>query len=350
MLFFLIITVTLAQERVTLEFPSEKWNIQPTHYFISAVFDERTDKTTYGKALLGNKPVPVVFRNSLETDLFDLVNGSIVQDTSKVPFAIGFDKFVLKETGNTTNHRATVDFSMKFYRIIGEKKYKIFETNGTPHLDMRGPYPDPHAKIISGILKSALKNFDEWINKHPDFPPLAKSVFVTFEKRDPFISGDTIFWNESYKLKWSDFKGKPDGNPFMALSNCAFYYKPVPVVKNGVMEIQFSLFANFDRSLSWVKPDQHKDTLLAHEQLHFDICELHIRKLKKRIRENEYNPMEFESQMHVYFQEAWSNYMNDQQKYDDETQHGIVSEKQQSWQEIVRMQLNKISDDGIVME
>jgi len=350
-LFFILSFVNAdGQQRLTLEFSKENWNIKPSKYYISEVLDERENKSDAGKALSGNKITTIVFKNSLESDLLQLINSSTEQDTSKVPLVIAFDKLVLNETGTSSNHKATVDFSLKFYRVINEKKYKIFETNGKPHLEMRGPYQNPHEKIIREILKSTLKNFDTWINQHPDLQPLAKTVVVSFKKREGGISGDTIFWNDKYKLKWSDFKGKPDASPYMALSNCAFYYRANPIVNNGVMDLQISLDANFDKNSSWVKPNVNSDTLLAHEQLHFDICELYIRKLKKRILENEYNPMEFDARIKILFDEIWKEYMLQQQKYDEETLHGIVSIQQQKWQMDITEQLNKISSMGSLIE
>jgi hypothetical protein len=328
-----------SQEKKILNLSGEKWNIKPAYYFIAGVIDNRNNKVDAGQALVNNKRVPAVFKNSLETDLKELIDFSIVQDTSKVPLFISFDKLLLSESGTQANHKAVVDFSLKIFRIIDDKKYKIFETNGQPFIEMRGPYNNPHEKIISELLKSTFKSFDEWINKNKDIPPLAKTVKVIFENRSKNISNDTIFWNDDYKLKWSDFKAKPDGSPYMAQSNCAFSMKPVQTVENGILILHLYLNATFDRNTSWVKPGQQFDTLLSHEQLHFDICELYIRKLKKKILESNFNPLEFDSQLQSLFTEAWNEYTQQQQKYDDETKHGIVSDKQKLWRDEVYNQL-----------
>jgi len=79
--------------------------------------------------------------------------------------------------------------------------------------------------------------------------------------------------------------------------------------------------------------DQEKDTLLAHEQLHFDICELYVRQLRKKIMEADLDPMEFDKQINKMFEESWKDYQLKQQQYDNETGHGIIADKQLSWQE-----------------
>jgi hypothetical protein len=330
---------TSAQEIYTIEFSKDKWDYKPSLYYISDVIDERSDTTMNGQVLSGNKFIKANFKNSLSQDLKKLIVDNTKQDTTLVPLVLAFDKLILSETGNTASHKATVDFSLKIYRIISGKKYKAFETNGKPELDMRGPFQNPHEKIIREILKSTLKSFDMWINEHPDQPPLAKSVKVFFDKKENFNSGDTIFWNKEYRLKWSDFRGKPDATPFMAQSNCAFTFKPQQSVKDGIMELHVFLNANFDKNSSWVKPGQQKDSLLAHEQLHFDICEVYIRKLKKTMLDFTFNPMEMNEQIRIMFESAWKDYQDAQQKYDDETMHGLISDKQLVWRMDISEQL-----------
>ena len=330
-----------AQNIHVLNLIPENWNLNLSLFYITDVLDERSQKNNSGFILSDTKTIPVKFKTSIEGEFKNLIASSVKQDISKIPLILSIEQFYPKETGTTANHKVSLEFNFKFYRIINDKRYKLYETNGKPELVIKGKYLNAQEKIITETLKSVIKNFNEWIKQNPDQPPLAdKVVIILVPPKKNRISNDTIFWNESYKLKWTDFKGKPGNSPFMAQSNCVFTYKAEPLVKNGIMELHVELNACFEKKSSWVKEGQQVETLLSHEQLHFDICELNIRNLKKRISNSSLNPMEFDAQINAMFNQVWDEYQIQQQLYDDETGHGIISEKQQSWQKEIKDKLD----------
>lgn len=330
------------QNKYVLDLKSEKWNLYKASFYISDVLDERSDKSNIGKVLSGNKLIVAEFKNSAENDLKNLIDASFEKDTNATSIILSLDRFVLKETGSASNHKLILDFSIKFYRYINNKRYLIYESNGKPEMNIQGNYANASEKIIYSSLKNVIIGFQNWINTNTDFPLLAKNVRVVFvnendERKN--IKGDTIIWNESYKLKWSDFKGSSTLSSFMAQSNCIFSYRAEPKMKNSDLELFILLNASFDSNHSWVIAGHQKDTLLAHEQLHFDICELNIRHLRKRILDLNLNPMEFDLQINFLFSEVWREYLDQQQSYDDETGHGIISDKQIFWQVKIKEEL-----------
>lgn len=330
------------QNKYVLDLKPEQWNLKNPSFYISNIFDERNDKSNAGKVLSSNKLIVAEFRNSAEIDLKNLIDSSIEKDTSATSVILSLERFDLKETGSISNHKLKLDFSIKFYRFINNKQYLIYESNGKPEMNIQGNYPNAPEKIISSTIKNVIMGFQNWLNKNSDFPLLAKTVRVVFVNENEGgknTKGDTIIWNENYKLKWTDFKGSSGLSSFMAQSNCIFSYRALPKMKNGAMELHIRLNASFDRNHSWVIAGHQKDTLLAHEQLHFDICELNIRHLRKRILDLTLNPMEFDVQINSLFSEVWNLYQNQQQSYDNETGHGIISEKQLFWQAKIQEEL-----------
>ena len=333
------------QNKYVLDLKSEQWNLKNTSFSISDILDERKDKSNAGKVLSSNKLIVAEFRNSAEIDLKNLIDASIEKDTSATSITLSLERFDLKETGSISNHKLKLDFSIKFYRFINNKRYFIYESNGKPEMNIQGNYSNAPEKIISSTIKNIIVGFQSCINANSDFPLLAKTVRVVFKNENDErknIKGDTIIWNENNKLKWTDFKGSSGLSSFMAQSNCIFSYRAEPKMKNGIMELNIRLNASFDRNHSWVIAGHQKDTLLAHEQLHFDICELNIRHLRKRILDLTLNPMEFDVQINSLFSEVWSENQNQQQNYDDETGHGIISDKQLFWQAKIKEELKNI--------
>ncbi|MBL0883380.1 MAG: hypothetical protein IBJ16_08575 [Chitinophagaceae bacterium] len=84
---------------------------------------------------------------------------------------------------------------------------------------------------------------------------------------------DTLVWNAGAELKWSDFKGIPDKRShYAALTHAEIRYT-VTFFK-GLARFDFSNI--FLKKASWTKNNTNLD-LLQHEQIHFDIAELHKR-------------------------------------------------------------------------
>src|SRR6187431_1107599 len=103
---------------------------------------------------------------------------------------------------------------------------------------------------------------------------IALLLFVFSAGASAQLQNDTIYWSPCYKLKWDDFKGKPDTpSKYGAVSN--------PVVKYylSANEDSFTIrvICFFIKSKSW-SIFKNSDTLLIHEQGHFDISELFARK------------------------------------------------------------------------
>ncbi len=87
---------------------------------------------------------------------------------------------------------------------------------------------------------------------------------------------DEIVWHSNHKLKWTDFKGRPErSQPYEAISFCSIESK-VSQLNN---EAEFEMIAKFDKTKSWTKTDTSAH-ILNHEQRHFDITEIYTRKIR----------------------------------------------------------------------
>src|SRR5687768_6828529 len=86
----------------------------------------------------------------------------------------------------------------------------------------------------------------------------------------------TITWNEFYRLQWHDFQGEPQENSIGDAGTVVqIKAKPYLVKK----QVRYDVYALFNRKKSWAR--DYSESLLAHEQLHFDIAELYARKIRK---------------------------------------------------------------------
>jgi len=151
---------------------------------------------------------------------------------------------------------------------------------------------------------------------------------------------EEIKWVESRRLQWSDFKGQPDYNSDAAAvtaSGISFSYS---VKKSNTKGTSFvsEVSAQFYPEHSWFKKEIVNDHILAHEQLHFDITELNVRKFRKRLSEIE--PSRDITKVLQREQKRVNKALSEMQnKYDYETNYSINANIQEEWAFYVKSQL-----------
>ena len=119
-----------------------------------------------------------------------------------------------------------------------------------------------------------------------------------------------------------------------------FTYIATPEVKDGVLDLSIMFNACFVKSGSWVREKSgSQDSLLLHEQYHFNICESFARQLRTQLMTKQFAPMKAEFQIKAIFDEIWNEYVKTQDDYDVETQHGLITDKQIAWMKKVDLWL-----------
>jgi hypothetical protein len=143
-----------------------------------------------------------------------------------------------------------------------------------------------------------------------------------------FPGNDVIVWKADRPLTWKDFQGKPEKRWSAASTHYNMYKTTEDKTSYGIVTVE----AIFYVKESWKRESWINESVLAHEQKHFDIVELFSRKLRKAIREGTYADYEdlkrktdalyekLDKEMDVY-----------QDKYDDETDASMNGEKQHEW-------------------
>ncbi len=165
---------------------------------------------------------------------------------------------------------------------------------------------------------------------------------ITFAE-SPFASkkyDNKISWNSNYKLKWSDFKGKPEAyssEVAMAATSIQYYTE----ISNN--QFKYTIAPYFYPNISWSKKNAQFDKVLAHEQLHFDITELYARKMRQAFS-NKVKSAKDHKLASSIFDKIMKDWDEEQERYDRETNHGINDEQQQKWILYIEQQLNTLSD------
>lgn len=152
-----------------------------------------------------------------------------------------------------------------------------------------------------------------------------------------------IFWTDSVQLSWADFQAEAkEGQAIAALSSIAI---PFSFETDGEGEISIQIQVCFVKDESWVKKAEQTPLLLKHEQIHFDIAELHRRKIVKALKEANFTKTNYKEKLENIVGEHWNKiYRNSQDQYDQETNFSQYIKAQLEWSKKLKRLLEEYKD------
>lgn len=149
---------------------------------------------------------------------------------------------------------------------------------------------------------------------------------------------DTLYWNADYKLDWSDFKSKPDTlSKYGAISNIVLKYH----LSASEKAFNVNVLCFFIKTKSWSR-FKNNDTLLLHEQGHFDIAEIFARRLRKALVKCEFNYTTIGKDVHNLFLINKTEKDKMDRLYDKETDLSRNGGMQLIWSKRIKAELEKL--------
>ena len=151
---------------------------------------------------------------------------------------------------------------------------------------------------------------------------LSLSLIMMFSTKQ----SNLVEWNASRKLTWSDFKAQPDRNS----TNAALTSSSINIEFGYTnTSLKYNIKCRFDQNLSWGRIKN--DYILAHEQGHFDIAEIHARKLNKLLKEYRFNQRTVGRDVNKIYETVMKEHHAFQSQYDEETNYSRNPENQDRW-------------------
>lgn len=158
---------------------------------------------------------------------------------------------------------------------------------------------------------------------------------IIFSKKDT----EKIFWNESHKLSWEDFRGKPIRSAsFVATTNSGISFQYSYSIKKAEVNVEYSAASFFEPNNSWYIPEKVTDHILKHEQLHFDISELHARMLKKNLEGKKFS-IKVKTEVENIYKDVEQKRRAMQTRFDLETDHSRNEKEEIYWRKYIAQQL-----------
>jgi hypothetical protein len=152
--------------------------------------------------------------------------------------------------------------------------------------------------------------------------------------------GTLLTWSAKRPLTWADFKAAPTpGDPLHAMTTANI------AAKVGCQDSKFSstVEATFTPSESWVKsPETASAALLRHEQVHFDLTEVYARRMRQRLQATKFDCEHLQPGFNNLMKLTITEWQNDQQRYDQESNHGLNTVVQLAWEKKVQQRLSEL--------
>jgi hypothetical protein len=174
----------------------------------------------------------------------------------------------------------------------------------------------------------------------PAGPTVAETIDAQMAK------DEAMPWAQRRPLTWADFKGRPPADAGQVAAETA--YSLIQGAGCTGSTFEFRVVAAFRPNQSWVRPSVLRTPAdsahaLRHEQTHFDLTEVHARRLRRYFAELiapcriSTNDLEAEA-ARVGREEKAA-----QALYDAETDHGRVAAQQTRWEKDVAGQLTSLA-------
>ncbi len=155
---------------------------------------------------------------------------------------------------------------------------------------------------------------------------------------DDLLRGDlaqdhAFAWSAARRLVWSDFQGAP---PTEGMEGAKTTYVLYSAWKCHGDVFQFRVVAGFRPRQSWVKPAVLSDSaqsrsILAHEQTHFDLAEVHARLMRRYFAGLVSACRKTDGQLSALAQQREDEAGAEERRYDAETNHGLLADRQAEW-------------------
>lgn len=155
-------------------------------------------------------------------------------------------------------------------------------------------------------------------------------------------SANRFSWNANRKLSWADFKGPVStahSEESAAATCCSIGFR---LGNNEAGVPQVFVYNTFYIDRSWVKEDARIESILTHEQGHFDLCELYTRILRSRLNAADLHSPTVKQDLLDIYTAVNNEYEARQQAYEHETAHGTIIPEQQRWDMAISEELARL--------
>ncbi|MES2796894.1 MAG: hypothetical protein V4683_13065 [Bacteroidota bacterium] len=317
------------------------------YFYLGEVFDQRlSDKRNIGSVFEFGKSYPVPL-NLLGGEIQYLKNKFDTKLVSKVdPYKVnlGLSHLLFTEKPKSDGLvSGNLRFEGHFFTQSSEDSTALFPFKYTVSYIRKIGELQPIHDLLDEKIEDLMKQLEVWFSKnYAKNYNLARHVIVKTSNFIPkVLEEDTLYFFQR-RINFSDFSPKASSSGRFAASiftNLA--YEANTKMSNDTVIIDLATKVYQVKGMSWAIPQANNSYALNHEQTHFNITQLIAEKFKERLREEALPPLDFDSRIQYLYIEYYRKINQMQDRYDNETRHGLDKEKQVWWEAYVVEELKK---------
>lgn len=164
--------------------------------------------------------------------------------------------------------------------------------------------------------------------------------FISDSKSPASVTNEEngIVWTNNRRLTWDDFKSPADEKESLHAMTSTNIAVKANCTGN---QMRFDVKCVFVTKDSWTK-NRVSHKLLTHEQMHFDLTEIHARLLRQKLNESASFCGTSKVRLDPIVEKHFDDWKKEQDLYDQETNHGLQDEKQKVWEEKISKRLAEL--------
>ena len=147
---------------------------------------------------------------------------------------------------------------------------------------------------------------------------------------------DQVRWSPDRRLSWEDFKALPDEENAHHALTAANLAVNARCLDSG---FSYQVSCVFLPTQSWTKNTKSKK-LLKHEQLHFDLTEVHARQLRKKLEL--LSCSDVKNKLSGTVTSAFAQWKAEQDAFDTACKHGLNAKEERLWAADIAQRLQEL--------
>jgi hypothetical protein len=162
------------------------------------------------------------------------------------------------------------------------------------------------------------------------------------ESHQTYSQDDYLYWSETRKLSWDDFKGVPSTSSDN-LSTEIFMSIPSSIEKDVFNSPKLTSVCVFDKRHSWVNKNIMNDALLLYDQTIFDIHEVYARRLRKTFLETDFGLNDFKEKYQSMTEKNNNDLLNRIEEFKKDSNFGQNKKSVMQWTIKIKYELQELN-------
>ena len=322
--------ITLKQEHVAFV---------PKTYYISDVTDSIPDSVGIGTIYDGTKKQPVTIEGGVAAAFKKFIDHNITQDKGTQAVVLNVSKMDIDIKKKGASWAVSASMSITFY--AGGIKLVQYSGKGSAELDSD---PREYAEqFVRQTIEKDMSKFDGYWAEHKNSVAVSEEVKVNVIVAKTINKPNCIVYNTKRQLLISDFTGPiQDDVSELAATYSGIAFSTTGATEKGQLVINVTLTPYFDKTKSWFKEAGKNPVLLAHEQAHFDITAIKACELAEALRKAAFTKDNYLALFDQLQQQYVGQSNEEQNTYDNETNHGTIPDAQQAWQKRISLKVKAL--------